>query len=289
MKQIDFLPDSYRDQTVHRKANVWRVLVAALFAALLGGSACYQQLLRHNTARELGRIGSQYDQAQLLSAKLATLKQRLQDADAEADLLTYLRHPWPSTRVLAAALGPLPDCITLGEIRLTHEHPDNASVQTVAASPALKKPTEADAAADAKRLSAAARDLALLREQHDNRPTVLLLAGVTTDTAGLQRYLVTLAEVQLFSKAELTSLEAEGAERPGALRFTARLLVRPGYCQPGGPTISREEKPAAGLAGEQIQTDAPAKTSPKNPGPTQAGAAKSASRRPAAKFVAAGR
>ncbi len=240
MNQIDFLPAKYREQTVHRKANVWRVLVALLFVAVLACSACYQQVIRHKTALELGRIGTQYDQAQLLSTKLATLKQRLQDADAEAELLTYLRHPWPSTQVLAAALNPLPDCITLGEIRLSHEQPEKSS-STGVVPPAVKKSTDGEPPA-AKKPSAAAHDLASLREEHDSRPTVLLLSGVTSNTAELQRYLVMLADVHLFSKAELTSLESDGAERPGALHFTAHLVVRPGYNQPGGPAVGNPEK-----------------------------------------------
>ena len=50
-----------------------------------------------------------------------------------------------------------------------------------------------------------------------------------------------LADVHLFSKAELTSLESDGAERPGSA-FHPRLVVRPGYNQPGGPAVGNPEK-----------------------------------------------
>jgi Tfp pilus assembly protein PilN len=264
MKQIDFLPAKYREQTVHRKANVWRVLVAILFVAVLACSACYQQVIRHKTALESGRIGTQYDQAQLLSAKLAALRQRLQDADAEAELLTYLRHPWPSTQVLAAALNPMPDCITLGEVRLFHEQPET-SISTALAPPALKKSTDSEPATGARKPSAAARDLAALREEYDSRPMVLLLTGVTSNTAELQRYLVMLAEVPLFSKAELTSLESDGAEQPGVLHFTARLLMRPGYDQPAGPAIGNPEKFAIAPDGKSAQRAVPARNFDQGP------------------------
>jgi len=68
---------------------------------------------------------------------------------------------------------------------------------------------------------------------------VLMLSGVTTDSAALQQYLLVLGKSELFVKTELGSLEADPADRPGAMHFIARLVIRPGYGQPGGPTMTK--------------------------------------------------
>jgi len=228
MKDIDFLPASYREQTVHRKANVWRLFVGGLFIAALACSAVFQQLLARETRRELAQIQPPYDQAQALIARQAELQKQLQAADVEAELLTYLRHPWPATQVLSAALAPLPDCITLQQVRL-YRAP--AAPATNVRSPPQIRPGETEA----PKPNPAEHDLSRLREELDHCPTVLLLSGLTSDGAALQKYLVTLGEVKMFVKAELSSLESSGGERPNMLRFTARLVVRPGYGQPDGP------------------------------------------------------
>jgi len=235
MSDIDFLPSSYRQMTVHRKANVWRLLACGVFVAMIGFSGIYQHLLRREALADLARTGPLYDQAQALTQHQAELKRQLQLATTEAELFTYLRHPWPATQVLATALSPLPDCITLHQIRLFQ---DQAPLTAAAAQPPAqtpKTPSEPE--------PAALRDLRQLRQDNDSRPRVLILSGVTTDTAALQQYLLILGTSELFVKTELGSLETDTADHQGSMHFTARLVVRPGYGQPGGPAERRDAKP----------------------------------------------
>jgi Tfp pilus assembly protein PilN len=89
--------------------------------------------------------------------------------------------------------------------------------------------------AELKKLSPAQRDLLRLCEETAAREPALTISGITTDTAVLQHYLVLLGREKLFVKVELTSLEANHEERPGTWRFAARLEIRPGLGQPGGP------------------------------------------------------
>jgi Tfp pilus assembly protein PilN len=89
--------------------------------------------------------------------------------------------------------------------------------------------------AELKKLDPTERDLLRLSEEERARPTTLALSGITTDTAALQRYLVALGKESLIIKAELTSLEANHNEQPGTWRFAARLEIRSGYGQAGGP------------------------------------------------------
>jgi Tfp pilus assembly protein PilN len=221
--------------TVHRKANAWRLLAGGVFVVMIGVSGVYQHLLRRNALQDLAQTGPQYDQAQALMREEAELKRQLQLVTTEAELYTYLRHPWPATQVLATALSPLPDCITLHQIRLIQDQPQlPAAVASPQAQPP-KKPTEPE--------PASLRDLRQLREDNDNRPRVLILSGVTTNTAALQQYLLVLGESKFFVKTELGSLETDTTDRPGSMDFTARLIVRPGYGQPGGPAEPSEGKP----------------------------------------------
>ncbi|HEV2972179.1 MAG TPA: PilN domain-containing protein [Pirellulales bacterium] len=229
MPDIDFLPNSYREQTVHRKANVWRLLIGGGFAAALVCSFLYQQVLYRQTARQLDELKPEYEQAEALSLKMAAMQSELKSATKQAELFTYLRHPWPRTQLLTAALSRLPDCVTLREIHILRR--SNSTSDSPAARLGGKKQDDAEA----KKLEPAERDLRQLRDETISRETILVLSGITSDTAALQRYLVTLGEAKLFAKVELTSLEANQEERQRTWRFSAQLGVRPGYGQPGGP------------------------------------------------------
>ena len=105
--------------------------------------------------------------------------------------------------------------------------------------------------AEAKKLDPAQRDLRRLCEESATRETTLVLSGVTTDTAALDRYLVALGDERMFIKVEMASLEANPEERAGTWRFSARLAVRPAYGEPGGPegpdvkSVDRRMKTAA--------------------------------------------
>ena len=237
MSDIDFLPASYRQMTVHRKANVWRLLAGGVFIAMIGFSGIYQHLLRREALADLARTGPQYDQAQALTLRQAELKRQLQLATTEAELFTYLRHPWPATQVLATALSPLPDCITLHQIRLFQDQPPPWPPAASPPAQPPKKPSEPE--------PAALRDLRQLRQDNDSRPRVLLLRASPPTPPPCSNICWCSAQSELFVKTELGSLEADTTDRPGAMHFTARLVVRPGYGQPGGPPCSNAKRTAA--------------------------------------------
>jgi Tfp pilus assembly protein PilN len=228
MQDIDFLPAAYRQQTVHRKANVWRLLVGGGFGAALVVSFLFQQYLYSQTARRLDELKPQYEQVQSLAGRLATRQSELKAANRQADLYTFLRNPWPRTQLLAAALGQLPTCVTLREIHIARQQ--NATGEL----PGIRANGKRDDEAETKKLDPAQRDLMRLYDENRSHATTLTLSGITSDTSVLQHYLVTLGKEKLFVKVELTSLEANHNERPGTWRFAARLEIRPGYGQPGG-------------------------------------------------------
>ena len=81
-----------------------------------------------------------------------------------------------------------------------------------------------------------------------------MIVGKTADSEVLHRYLSELATLDLVAKAELTTYEHQVAARGksansaafngGLSRFEARVVLRPGYGQPGGPTGERPLKPS---------------------------------------------
>jgi Tfp pilus assembly protein PilN len=228
--EIDFLPASHRQRSVHRKANVWRLLIGGGFATALIVSFGSQQLMYRHTVRQLEDLQPAYDQAQALSQRLTAIQGELKKATNQADLFTYLRHPWPRTQLLTAALRQLPDCVTLTEIHIAH-----AQLAGAAEANLNRLPNKGKDDAEAKKLDSAQRDLRRLCEESAARETTLVLSGTTTDTAALERFLVALGEERLFLKVEMASLEANPEQRAGTWRFLARIAIRPGYGEPGGP------------------------------------------------------
>jgi hypothetical protein len=233
MHEVDFLPAQYRRQHLRRRSQPWQAVVALVFFALLVGAGFAQHRQRQRIESDLEVIEPQYKTALERQQRLSELQGLLAEVRSEAELLAYLRHPWPRTQLLAAVAGPLPDEITLQQIQIRRAAPQQ---------PSGERRTRAEAENAEKELASlapAARDLAELREELDGARTVVTLSGTTRQSAPLHRYLGHLAEHPLIAKTELEAIETvEGADEP-TLQFEATLLVRPGYGQPGGPTASR--------------------------------------------------
>ncbi|MEX0711043.1 MAG: PilN domain-containing protein [Pirellulales bacterium] len=228
MKNIDFLPAEYRRQTADRKTRRVRWAVLALFAAVLAAATAGQFALRRRLQAELELVRGQHDEAVATGQRLAALQSEFAGEQAVAQLVTWLRHPWPRTRILAAALEPLPGPVTLGKLDLTHDVP--------AASSAFDKPARPPVqTGELKHLPPAHRDLARLRNEFDSLRTVVNLEGTTTSGTALHDYLGALAAIELFSKAELVAIVRVHNEQQESFRFHIRLIVRPGYGQPQGP------------------------------------------------------
>ena len=231
MQDIDFLPVQYRQKRVQRQSQPWRIVVAVAFAVLLGAAAFTQQGRKRQAEKRLEAILPQYELAVSQNRKLAELHARLNTARNAAELFTYLRHPWPRTQLLAALLAPLPEGITLEQLQITRQLPqDRAPPERYFRTENKAKDDELD------KLPPATRDLIRLRDEFDKNPTLVLISGTTRESAAFHRYLGELGGASLFTKANLDSLESPENDPAGPLEFRATLVVRPGYGQPGGPT-----------------------------------------------------
>jgi len=238
MQDIDFLPRQYRQQHLRRRSQPWQAVVVLAFGALMAGTGVAQHRQRARIEAELEVIEPRYQTALEQKDRLTEIQGRLADVRSEAELLAYLRHPWPRTQLLAAIVAPLPDEITLGQILIHRAASQRQSVER------RTRAEVQDEQPDRASLPPAARDLDELRDELDGVRTVVTLSGTARQSAPLHRYLGKLTEHALIAKTRSEAIEnVEGAEGP-TLRFEAALLVRPGYGQPGGPTPEESEKSA---------------------------------------------
>jgi hypothetical protein len=241
MKNVDFLPARYREKNAQRKTQAWRGGVAAAFAGLLAAGWLGQLEIRSLVQAQLDDVRRQYDHVTDQGRKIAALQSELREARAEAELLTYLRHPWPRTQLLASIAAPLTEAITLRKVAIRQEEKFASPLAAPAVANAAAPGGElADAKAAAAALPRAERTLKKLREALDEAPLTVTLEGVSRDSAALHVYVGKLAESEWFSEAELRSVERLADDQPAALRFVARLVVRPGYGHPRNPPLGNE-------------------------------------------------
>ena len=231
VQDIDFLPAQCRRDHVRRRSQPWRLVVVTTFAVLLAAAAYSQHCRKQRVVEQLAAIAPQYEQVLAQRSQLAQIQSRLLSARTRAELLAYLRYPWPRTQLLATLLPALPDEITLDQLQIIRREPPRpAGVEQ------LGRAERRAAAEQQQKLPPAARDLEQLRQQCDRAETVVLLSGTTTDIAALHAYLGDLGDTQLIAKAELDSIDRDENEQTTTQQFSATLIVRPGYGLPNGPS-----------------------------------------------------
>jgi Tfp pilus assembly protein PilN len=226
MKNIDFLPSRYRERTQLRRVMMWRIAALVVLAATIAVAHGSQLAVRRSAAKQLAALGPQYQAALETSARLQQLQNELAANEHYAALYTYLEHPWPSTQILVAITQTLPESLTLTEIRLQHQQstktgtaPDNNPAVTSTVPPPSK-------------------DLQSLRDEMDGAKYVVTVHGLTTDVSALQEYVSGFQRSPFFASAKLESIESlKELEGPQISRFEMHLEIRPGYGQPGGPTL----------------------------------------------------
>jgi hypothetical protein len=229
MKNIDFLPAEYRQEHGRRNVRFWRVLVVVACMGMFIAATLIQGLRLFRARADLKELRTQYATAEAQNSQLARLQEQSKKVNSDARLITYLRHPWPKTRILAALLTPLPDSITLSQLEIKVETASQFRQRRFS-----KRNTEEG---EAPKLPAE-RDLETLREEYDAAKVLAVLSGQTVDPPLLHRYLDELQHSSLFEKVELDELESVGEDTDvleGAMAFTVVVQLRPGYGQPHGP------------------------------------------------------
>jgi len=231
MRELDFLPVEYRQKYQRRQAQPWHIVATAAILTLLMIAALSQYYRRHRSIETLTALLPAYEDAVKLNNRLTEVQKQLSAATAEAELYTYLHHPWPRSRMLAALVEPLPPEITLQQVQIIRE-PKRMS------GTAEPRPLQNEKAENEKLKSAppALRDLAKLRSRCDATQTMMILLGTSRESNALHRYLSSLDATDFFDRAELDSFSSVGKGKEDAgIQFKAVLTVPPGYGQPGGP------------------------------------------------------
>ncbi len=238
MHDVDFLPIEYRQKHARRQSQPWQIFVALAILGLVSVAVVAQKYRRNALERDLATIAPAYDSAMNQQKQLAELQQECQTAKACADLYTYLEHPWPRTQLLSALLTPLPESITLQQVKITRE-PGPAGTSAFFASATDQKTEEEKQ----KTLSPAQRDLKTVADAIDRMQTAIVVTGEATDVAALYHYIGELDAAPIFDKVELDSVSSIGDRKEGeGLQFRAVLIAQPGYGQLGGPTGEPQKK-----------------------------------------------
>jgi Tfp pilus assembly protein PilN len=227
MLDIDFLPQEMQRRQARRDSSLRPVLVGAAIIAIVGAAAIVQHRQTREARQALAAVEPFYEQAVAQQQQLVETKKQVEKLRHEAELYTYLKHPWPRTQLLAAVLLPLPAAVRLEQLQVVRE----------AASPSGQPETRArgDRPSDEEqaKLMPVQRDLRRLREEYDKTQAVVRLSGSTSDSAALHQYLAELGRNGLFVRAELDAIESLEVKGVPTARFRATLFVRPGYGQPG--------------------------------------------------------
>jgi hypothetical protein len=238
MIDIDFLPTQYHQKNAYRQAKPWQIIVVTSFLGLVALLTISQNIHRRLVERELDELTPAYKLALSQKQQLTDVQTQLKQTESQAELITYLRHPWPKSQLLSAVLSKLPEEITLQQLQITREA-ENSEV-----APDRRPPVVAANPVDQqKSLSTAERDLQTLQSQSDGKQTVIILIGTTTDSATLHHYLDEMQSNLLFSKAELGSVTSVSEPSGTAIQFHAKLVVKPGYGQPGSPIDEQKTPP----------------------------------------------
>lgn len=227
---IDFLPQRYREAKIKRSASVWRLGLVVALAAMLLSTVYFQQRNLWAARDDLAKVDVLHEAARTLAKHLADEQAKFPSVDKEAELLTYLRHPWRRTHILEAIFSSIPESVRISSLGIGFELPEkrgSEGLQALKEDPVDKTPSPA-------------RDLKRLREQFDGGHWIVTVAGTAADLAELHTYLSQLEHQNLFSKVELVSIESpQSADQTGS-QFHVRIILRPAYGQPGGPEIKSQ-------------------------------------------------
>lgn len=239
MQDIDFLPTTYRELHRQRRATVVRLVLLVSVAGTIMLAALTQHAERRSLMARLANMQLLHKEATARQAMLTDLEGKLERANAEAALLTFLRHPWPKSQILTEIVAPLPEAVTLERLEFIAVEKPVDTAQQRAFSPS---PPTADQTVPEK--LAAVEDLEALRQEVNDVENQIRISGQTSDHAALHRYLLELGQSKLLLKPHLESVDSVQGEDESAIRFTAHIAVRPSLGATPKPT-AEEAAPSA--------------------------------------------
>lgn len=204
-QEIDFLPQSYREQGKRRQRKLSRYVVVAVIGSMLLSATVWQLQLKWRIQRQIDEVRPLAAATTQQQTLLVAAEQQLAKLEAEARLYAFLKHPWPATQVLAAALRDISPEIQITELRIEAGQAERAPRRLAA--PATTVEPEATVA---ESLTPPEQDFSGLFAEAEATRVIIRMEGVVSDTAALHRYLARVGGGRLIDKAILESLESEG-------------------------------------------------------------------------------
>ena len=253
MKNIDFLPDVYRQREALRQARLWWCAVVLIFGTAISMAAGAQLWLRRNIQQQLNELDDQFAASQGQIRELAKLQTEIAKAGRAASLFTFLEDPWPRSQILAEVVRPLP-----ASVRLTSVHVGEEALEKPQPEAGPRRRGARHEEDQGPKLSAAEADLATLRTEAERRQTFVELEGQTQDVPQLHHYVAQLGRSTLVAAAQIKSLEAVTDENQQMrTSFTLRVIIRPGYCTSASvpqTAAQKTPKPAPGSASATLSS-----------------------------------
>jgi hypothetical protein len=143
----------------------------------------------------------------------------------QAQLYTYLRHPWPRTAMLDAIARSAPDSVVLTDIAVSRTQ---TSFSRSTAKRSRPEPSDS--------LEGMAADLQKLRKEFDNSHVLVTVEGITYDVGQFHSlFMGRLNQASLFPASKLLSIREDKTLPIGAWRFSVELTTKSGYGQTHGP------------------------------------------------------
>jgi hypothetical protein len=234
VKSIDFLPTGYRQRRANRGRNrvriaVISVLIAGL-AGLHGAQRTWLAVERSATAETTRRLA----EAELTRTRHQMLLKQSQDSAENLELIVFLNHPWPTTRILHTLATRVPSTLSFNELRIVRDA-NNPPAPT------------GDAAAPPVQSGLASIDVKQLRTTYDTAKAKVTLRGQTESRGDLYDYVARLESDSIVEHPRLVSLivsPVTSGEREWD--YVIEASIRSGYGQLGfSPEQSRPVSPTA--------------------------------------------
>ncbi len=230
MKNIDFLPEIYRERMALRQARVWWAIVVLIFGGAIASTATAQYVLKRSVQQQYDDLEADFVAAQEQVKRLAEAQAENRTAGQWAALITYLEQPWPRSQLVAEVVSPLPSTIRLTELIVAEE--DIGKAATEEAGPRRRGQP---AGANAKPPAPAVADFEALRKVHDFKRPIIEISGTVHDVSQVHDYVAVLGRSPLVAQARVKSIESAATtvlDQP--TRFTVRLVFRASHGQPDG-------------------------------------------------------
>jgi uncharacterized membrane protein len=196
MQSIDFLPEKYKQRRLRKRGGVLRIGIFLIVIICVCGTALFQLVRLGSLKIAIARIETDYSKVTELQEKIVELESINQSYTNHAQLLTFLRHPWASSKIMSLVAEAKTESLYLREMQIYRQSETKQKVF-------LKEEKEANN----DKFPAAVQDLMVLQKDVDGKGIVITLSGVCNDTTQLYNYLSKLNQSGLVDRAIVDSVE----------------------------------------------------------------------------------